>query len=288
MKIGFYHSADLDGLASGAIMKMAHPDIELIGYNYGDSFPWERINSDTTVYMADVSLPINDMVALAKKCEYFCHLDHHVSAIEDYNNLADKPDNYQVVHNSTLSACEICWNYFIDKLQHTVSSLPIVLLGNYDTYRSVNDISKYWETTVLPYQYYARTYLLTPDDVLNHIQNFEYVNSYLPKGKAIYDYIKSYNKKLCNNSFVINFLGYRAIVVNAPLSNSLVFDSVYDEDKHDLMMPFSFNGKTYKFSIFTTKDIDCHLLARKFGGGGHKKAAGFVVNDLNVILNDKI
>ena len=65
----FYHSADLDGHCSGAIVKYAHPECELIGINYGDKFPWESIGQDETVYMVDFSLqPFSDMIRLNKAC----------------------------------------------------------------------------------------------------------------------------------------------------------------------------------------------------------------------------
>ena len=41
------------------------------------------------------------------------------------------------------------------------------------------------------------------------------------------------------------------------------------------MIPFRFDGKEWSYSLYTTKDIDCSALAKKYGGGGHKKAAGF-------------
>lgn len=40
----FYHSADLDGFCSGAIIKYSFPECELIPINYGDTFPWEIIH----------------------------------------------------------------------------------------------------------------------------------------------------------------------------------------------------------------------------------------------------
>jgi len=39
----FYHSVDLDGHCSGAIVKRAYPDCEMIGINYGDKFPWQQV-----------------------------------------------------------------------------------------------------------------------------------------------------------------------------------------------------------------------------------------------------
>ncbi len=38
--ICFYHSADLDGACSAAIIKLKHPECVLAPINYGNDFPW--------------------------------------------------------------------------------------------------------------------------------------------------------------------------------------------------------------------------------------------------------
>ena len=45
----FYHSKDLDGWCSGAIVKKAHPDCVMIGIDYGDSFPWGEVSKDDII-----------------------------------------------------------------------------------------------------------------------------------------------------------------------------------------------------------------------------------------------
>jgi hypothetical protein len=75
---------------------------------------------------------------------------------------------------------------------------------------------------------------------------------------------------------------YRCICLNTPLFSSQSFDSVYDTEKHDLMVPFAkmANGK-WKVSLYSTKpEIDCGVIAKTFGGGGHKGAAGFICDKL--------
>ena len=36
--------------------------------------------------------------------------------------------------------------------------------------------------------------------------------------------------------------------------------------------------------FYTTKDIDCSVLAKRHGGGGHKKASGFPAKDISEIF----
>ena len=46
------------------------------------------------------------------------------------------------------------------------------------------------------------------------------------------------------------------------------------------MSVFSYDGHKYTVSVYTEKDIDVSKIAVKHGGGGHKKAAGFICENL--------
>ena len=78
------------------------------------------------------------------------------------------------------------------------------------------------------------------------------------------------------NGYEVEFEGLRAIVINSNLFSSTVFDGFYDESKHDIMINWLYNGKKYKYSLYTTKpEIHVGEIAVKYMGGGHKGAAGF-------------
>ena len=90
----FYHSVDFDGQCSGAIVynyyKERNRKVNLVGINYGESFPWTDIGSSDTVYMVDFGIqPFKDMVLLNSVCD-LVWIDHHKTAIEDYHNECDK------------------------------------------------------------------------------------------------------------------------------------------------------------------------------------------------------
>lgn len=121
----FYHSADLDGHCSGAIVKLAHPECEMIPINYGQEFPWDTIILGETVFMVDFSLPAGDMKALNLNSD-LRWIDHHKSAIEALSGL------YKGIREIGLGACELVWRYCFpnDPVPYAVH-----LLSVYDVWR---------------------------------------------------------------------------------------------------------------------------------------------------------
>lgn len=282
--ICIYHSKDLDGYCSGAIVKRKYPDCKLIGYDYGQPFPWDEIPSGEPVIMIDVSLPMPDMFKLADISKEFMWIDHHISAINAFRDYADGGSQHGLIAvlENGIAACEGGWKrLFPDEEMPTA----VKLLGEYDTWR--NRDKERWENAILPFQYGMRMICQSaesfPQELLNHyeIVTDNPVYGIMHDGKTILAYQKTQNERACKFSFEIEFEGLRAICLNNGGANSQVFDSVYDESKHDVMIPFVFTGKHWTFSLYTTKEeIDCSVIAKSKGGGGHKKAAGFQLKEL--------
>lgn len=149
----------------------------------------------------------------------------------------------------------------------------VKLLGRYDVWDHASN-------EVLPFQYGMRNIPDTfPGSNLwnNLLKSDEWVIDILNKGATILEYERKQNViNVKGMSFETTFKGLRAIVTNKPFSNSKVFDSVYDESKHDIMIIFGCKPGSFKYSLYSTKDtVDCSEIAKLFGGGGHKGAAGF-------------
>jgi len=103
------------------------------------------------------------------------------------------------------------------------------------------------------------------------------------QGKVISQYRSRENERRARScSFETNLQGVRAVAINAGLTNAAVFRGVWDPSRHDLMVTFCWMSKaSWKVTLYSDKpNIDCSALARKFGGGGHKAAAGFECRDL--------
>jgi oligoribonuclease NrnB/cAMP/cGMP phosphodiesterase (DHH superfamily) len=288
----FYHSSDFDGYCSGAIVGHIYgwDNVEFYPINYGDEFPWDVIDQNSEVFMVDFSLPsYEDMIKLNKKCHKFHWIDHHDTAIQKENDyLKENPEIIPPLGlrpaGNNKAACELTWEYLSDKQ----TPLTVQLLGQYDVGNWMNVENS------LEFQYGLNQFSdLDPKTCsIDEIETWELLlsSSYsrtvykiIEMGKIISDYKKSDNYKRAKNSvFMTELDGYPVLALNADHSNSQIFDSVIENypDAKALML-FYFNKNYWLTSLYHIEDrTDRHLgeLCQKFGGGGHKGAAGFKWN----------
>lgn len=288
-RVGIYHSQDLDGYCSGAIMRLKYPDITLIGWNYGDPIPFSEIEG-AEVIMADVSFPVEQLVEATKKSKSFLWIDHHISAIGDFKEYAASQANYDMPNfkaalNHSYAACELTW----DVLFPEDTPVAVELLGMYDSWRQSE--MPIWNNRILPFQYGMRAICTSPETFPMELLSQDTgdsvalrVSSITDSGRGILSYTRLQNAKACKNAFEAKFEGLRAICLNTQDRNSTTFDSIWDESKYDIMIPFSYDGEMVSASLYTTKDnVDCSALAKKYGGGGHKKAAGFKYKNITIL-----
>lgn len=290
-----YHSRDLDGFCSGAIAKRKFPEAQLIGFDYGEAIPYDRIPKGEPIIMLDVSCPMTEMRNIARHSQgQFTWIDHHRSAIKDYENMVSELEEqaevpFRAILREGIAACEIAWMYFFPEEEMN----PLVLLlGMYDTWRNAD--KQNWDDIVMPVQFGMRSICTKAEefpmcllDPLMSLRDFQKeLALFAAKGDSIIKYQAKQNEFLAKrNAFEVNFKGLRAICMNGGAFNSQAFESVYDPAKHDVMMPFQYNGKVWNFSLYTTKEeVDCSVLAKSMGGGGHQKAAGFQVSNLNDVF----
>lgn len=277
--IGFYHRGDLDGVCSGAILKKAFADrIILYGVEYGDKIDLNKIvGKDDTVYVIDFSFePFSKMLELNKKCKLIW-IDHHITAIKESRNSEKEFLGVLGDDKNSKSAAYLAWEYFFSG-----KSVPkgVELISLFDTWQhefkpEIIDFYRGLET---------ETNLSVNSQAWEHIfeNRIEFIQTMTNSGKIISKYITHNNKQYAlDHAFETEFEGYKAIAVNKGFSGSMLFDSVWDEDKYDIMIGFSRKrNRIWKFSLYTTKkNVDCSAIAKKWGGGGHAKAAGFETDE---------
>ena len=270
--ICFYHSADLDGKASAAIVKYFIPNTELIPFDYNQEFPWDKIDSRIFVYMVDISLPTNDMYKLNKRCRLI-YIDHHISKLKelDLTKFKGKQEDGK-------AACVLTWEYF----STNPVPLGIMLLGSYDVWNLYDD--------VLEYQYGARSLNLEPNDSYmwkTLIFDNDSIIPLITSGTDVLNYIKQTHKYIINKfGFKTNISNYTALALNTVESGSLIFESHPDYKNVDIFIVFGWSGESWKVSLYTIKDdIDVSKIAVQWSGGGHKSAAGFICNTLPFDIN---
>jgi oligoribonuclease NrnB/cAMP/cGMP phosphodiesterase (DHH superfamily) len=274
----FYHGSDLDGKYSSMITYLFFNNnksynIEFYPLSYEDDFLFSMIDKEDEVIMLDFCLqPESKMIQLKKSCKQLIWIDHHKSSIESLKN--EKIDGIQKVGKA---GCELTWEYFF-----TNFNIPEVirLLGRYDVWDKSNLFE--WENRILPFQFGMRIYNFEHNyELWTEILQKDFIENTIKKGKAIIKYLEKDNADFALlNSYEIEIDGLKAIVMNRK-GNSQMFNSVWDKDKYDCMVGYVHNGEVYTISLYTDKPgIDVSLIAKKYGGGGHKQASGFQIKEL--------
>ena len=91
------------------------------------------------------------------------------------------------------------------------------------------------------------------------------------------DYSASLQDKAIENAQVVEFEGHKCLAVNSPLLHSDIGNKL-----SKLMPPFgivwSEKADVKAFSLRSNGKFDVSKLAQKYGGGGHKAAAGFAID----------
>jgi len=264
----FYHSADLDGKCSGAIVKYIYPDAKLVPFNYDKKIDWSLINKDSIVYMVDISASKEDMLELKRITKKFIWIDHHISKINELEGI-----EFDGLRKDGTAACILTWEY----LRNTNVPHSVKYLGRYDVW----DLN----TDVLVFQYGMRQYDCDPNKQEfweSVFTDMGFVDSILQDGQILYDYIKTDNRVVSNSvCFITKFREYKVLAVNRSHISSLFFEEHPEVNDVDIMIPFSWDGKSWKLSMYTEKDdVDVSKICQEFGGGGHKKAAGMFVEKL--------
>jgi oligoribonuclease NrnB/cAMP/cGMP phosphodiesterase (DHH superfamily) len=289
----FYHSADLDGHCSGAIVKYKYPDAIMRPINYGDEFPWDEVKGHRVI-MVDFSLqPFTLMEDLLFGCQELIWIDHHISAIKEH--LLSKI-SINGVRNAQKAACELTWKYFFP---YDRTPKAVYLLGRYDVW-------DHSDPDTLPFQYGMRLRDLEPSKNSNDVkltgkdpigcmefwknlftghEPFDFiklVQLVINDGRLALIYQTKQNKIIANSScFETELDGLKLIAANVGLNNSKLFDSVWDPNKYAAMASFHYRKGNWTISLYSDRDdVDVSEICKARGGGGHKGAAGFQCSEL--------
>ncbi len=316
-----YHSRDLDGWMSGAIVRKyyeekfpgifvheyglqttsAENELVLISWDYGDTIP--NLDIFDIVVMCDVSWPDKEMIALYYKFGVnFIWIDHHKSAIEQLS--VAHPYGFTGKQNTGLSACELTWQFFFsDHTPERTAPDIVTYLGLYDSFRHKNTEES---TKVMEIQYGARESILGVEDAFTWLQsekvmwnNREYpvVEALHMKGAILYSYEIRRAHSIYQKSFPYFFVepnngrtGIRRkfLVVNEERFNPVNFGIDYHKAGYEGFACFWYKNGKWTWSLYNDDgSVDCSSIAKYFGGGGHKGAAGFVQEELDLTFKPK-
>jgi uncharacterized protein len=304
-----YHRADFDGIFCREIAKQFFTkggyDVEYIGWDYGDPVP--EISPEAKVYMLDISV---DGMMDHPNLNW---VDHHKSALEKFG---EKP-GYQI---DGVAACRLAWQYFggingwpgeiptkEDFTERRVSEpLAVRLAGEYDIWdkrdprtdifqfglrsRELSDSDWGMMLSLTATPSIAETEMMMDAGYTGFLEpdgtaSPAIVLGLLKDGELLQRYQRDTDKSIVKHrSFTVEFEGLKFLALNTARCNSLTFESKdVPETGHEALLGFFWNGIKWTVSLYHAehrKDLDLSLIAVKYGGGGHRGACGFYVDQL--------
>lgn len=254
----------------------------MIGIDYEDEFLWNEVPQGVGIVMVDFSLPMDQMQRLKELSEdQFVWIDHHKTAIDKAREAGFETPGLRVVGKA---ACELTWEFFYPREPMPTA---VWLLGRYDVW---DDKNPSWDSDILPFQYGLRKEVTDPANPETAggwgalFADKSLTQGFIEEGRAIIKYQRQQDAKLmARHGFHTHLDGIAALAVNHGPGGSMKFEGELEVVKTFLLL-ISFARlpqRKWLVNLYTYReDVDCGEIARCHGGGGHRKAAGFICEEL--------
>lgn len=248
------------------------------------------VDSDTTVYILDFSLPNAVMHELVETVHKVYWLDHHKTAFEswcgegyltpDRQSFTQEDERIHVLLDNTRSGALIAWEFF-----HPWSTVPQLIrhIDDYDRWQfqlmGTKALNKaIWAEAPWSFEQWGRW-------VNQPLEGMMQTGYYLLK-----DHENRVRASLNGGAMSCNINGVKGLACNAPpnLTSDLGHALSLQSGTYGLVWNLNKDRKV-SCSLRSTGDFDVSILAKSFGGGGHKNAAGFELpslNDLWVLIKE--
>ena len=256
-----YHAKCRDGFgAAWAAWKKFKGTAEYIGLEHHLPLP-EGLHGHT-LYFLDYTPPESDMQKLLKNNERVVVIDHHVSQEKEAKMAAEFI--YDVGH----SAAVLAWRYF-----HPQKKLPRFLLyvedGDLWNWKVPGSRELLLATEHVPQEFNQWNKLV------RDVENPATRRKYIELGKAISGYEHTLIGRIMEDSEEVAFEGHRARAVNTSVIISQTGNAIVRKLGVRVAILWCKKGKKIIVSLRSDGTVDVSKLAKKYGGGGHRAAAGF-------------
>jgi len=252
-----YHKECTDGFgAAYAAWKLLGNRAEYYASKHGTLPPDVK---GKTVAILDFSFDNATTKQMIKDAEGLIVIDHHKSAMVELHDISNT--HFDMKH----SGARLAWDFF-----HPGKEAP-----KFIDYIEDRDLWK-WE---LPYsKEFAAAFDMVPFE-FEEFEKYEddsVFDDAVKRGSYILAYSKTVVKKVCEKAVHRKFEGMDVMVVNASHWMSEIGARLSPDCDFAMIWFYDHEDRNIKVSLRAFHDrIDVSEIAKRFGGGGHKKAAGF-------------
>lgn len=275
MKI-LYHANCNDGSGAALAVWMhlgnktsTGEEVEYIPVQYGSKPP--EIEEEDFVYILDFSYDRETMKKIISGASYVVWIDHHKGALEKLSGLDKEYDNIEIHFDLEMSGAALTWRYFHPLRKQEINRIP-------DLFRYIQD-RDLWQFEMEDTNAVAKGLKLYPDwrDWKPFLDD---ITPLLEKGRAIQDFIDVQSEIItsteprlwgvtCDTVPIYNLPGF---MLSDTLHKALQRYPECDYAVGYFDLP---DRRVYSLRSRKGSDVDVCEIVIRFGGGGHKHAAGF-------------
>ena len=219
------------------------------------------------VYIIDFSYSKEEMLDLEKRAKKLVVIDHHatseyaVKSLKEYSFALDR------------SGCYLAFEYFFKE-----KTVPLLIQYISDNDLSVCKMSNYEEISAYIYRdELDGVTFKTFNKFEKELESKKGFEKALEIGKILRDIHTRRVYEYVEQANLISFLGQNVYAVNAPKEIRSELGYILAEKSGTFALVFFYEKKQWLCSLRSKNGIDVSKIAEKFGGGGNKHEASFVV-----------
>lgn len=293
--ICIYHDDCTDGLVAALVFSLADAKIELIPAKYGEEPPYDRLKG-AAVTIVDFSYSPTQMLRIAEVARLLTVLDHHVSAMMSTKAALEGADsgwmcaevlgpdlclsqfiahrgNALIVFDMEESGASLAWKFMMAGSDPADMPRLITLVRD-------RDLWKFEHADTEPLYYGLQSFEQTIENLTPYMDN-DRLDELLVIGKGVQAYFKArVGEVLKQQDGHFTTIGaYHVPVANVPHFMASVVAGELAKMVPMMFAATYYNTRTHRvYSLRSTSNgMDVSEVAKIYGGGGHRHAAGFKV-----------
>lgn len=253
-----YHADCPDGFCAAFVVQKQWPTAELLPCTYGMLPPLDACNGKNLI-VVDFSWKREVCLALQRLTNSILILDHHQTAEAELHDLSFAQ------FDVTRSGAQMAWDYCFLKRRPW-----------YVDYTADRDLWR-WK---LPESRAVSAYIMALPHTIAAWEELDRMTAFeaAALGRGALAHVEHYVTKVCEQAYAGRWQGLSIKIVNAAYLNiSDVCNRLCEQGAQVGLGWFVRGDGLIQFSLRSIGEIDVSELAKQFGGGGHRNAAGFQI-----------
>lgn len=267
-----YHGSCPDGFtAAWAAWKKYKNRAEYQGIQHGS--PPSKNLKGKIIFLLDFCYSVSETRKLTEENEKVIVIDHHITAENNFRKSDfRKSENFNFVFDKVRSGAGLAWDYF-----HPKSPVPLLVSYIEDGDLWLTETTKRVSAREILSFISAHDFDFTIWNKIDKlIGNAKTRRECADKGKLILQYEKKIIGDGVGSASAVNFAGRRILASNYPILRSEIGHELLKK-KPPVSAIWREKGGRISVSLRSDGSVDVAALAEKYGGGGHKTAAGFTL-----------